>query len=320
MRVSVIIPSRARSQYLAECLSGLSNLVYDDYEVIVLSDEPLDLSFPRTRIIATGKLSPSRKRNIGAQLATGDVVAFLDDDAYPEKDWLLASSRVLAETSAGAVCGPAIGATSDNPRERAASAVMESLFVSGPLRYRFVPSHPRAVDDYPTCNLLVRKSVFDQAGGFDPTLYPGEDTELCLRIGEGLQQKIIYHPSIVVYHHRRPLFIPHLTQVGSYAAMRGYFAKAYPKTSRRLHYFLPSALVVGWILALLGSIWLDRARILLAVTIVSYVVATIATSRWQKSRVPVWMIAAGIPMTHIWYGLRFMWGLLVERRLVPVHP
>ena len=100
MRISVIIPCGTQNPYLIESLSALSKLDYDNYEVIVVSDEEIDLEFPNTRILVTGKLLPSQKRNIGVQFASGEIVAFLDDDAFPEKDWLAVSSQILTETLA----------------------------------------------------------------------------------------------------------------------------------------------------------------------------------------------------------------------------
>lgn len=313
MRISIIIPTRGQGLYLTESLSRTSKLDYEDYEVIVLSDEPVDLSFPQIQTVVTGRLSPSQKRNLGVQLATGEIVAFIDDDAFPREDWLRRSSQILSETSAAAVCGPAASAPSRDKREMAACAVIESPLVSGPVRYRFVPSKLRVVDDCPACNLLVRKSVFQEVGGFDPRLYPGEDTKLCLDISYKLRERIIYHPDVVVYHHHRPLFVPHLTQIALYASTRGYFAKAYPKTSRRVSYFIPSIFLFGYLLTALLAIWLGHFRVVLAFAMVCYIAAVVTAVIVQKRRVPAWMVVLGIVLTHVCYGLCFAWGVLARR-------
>ena len=319
MRMSIIIPTRGQNPYLIENLSRSSRLDYEDYEVIVLSDEPLDLAFPRTRIVVTGRLSPPSKRNLGVQLATGEVVAFLDDDAFPRTDWLRCSSQILSNTSAGAVCGPAISAPSTDRMEIAASAVIESPLVSGPVRYRFVRSQSRVVDDFPACNLIVRKSVFQEVGGFDPKLYPGEDTKLCLDITHRLGRKIIYHPDVMVYHHRRPLFVAHLAQIASYACSRGYFARVYPKTSRRISYFVPSLFLLGCVFTALVAVWLMPVRVMMVFSPVCYIGTVMTVEKLHKSGVSIWRACLGIVLTHMCYGFYFLWGMLTLRHPSMTH-
>jgi len=74
-------------------------------------------------------------------------------------------------------------------------------------------------------------------------------------IVSGLRMKIIYDPEVLVWHHRRELFWPHLKQIGNYALHRGKFAKEFPETSLRLSYFVPTIflvfLIAGTLLSLL---------------------------------------------------------------------
>ena len=92
--------------------------------------------------------------------------------------------------------------------------------------------------------LFVRKSVLDSIGGYRTDFWPGEDTLLCKDIVDNWK-RIVYDPWVVVYHHRRPLFLPHLRQLGRYAFHRGYFCKRFPSNSLKLSYFVPSAFTVS---------------------------------------------------------------------------
>jgi cellulose synthase/poly-beta-1,6-N-acetylglucosamine synthase-like glycosyltransferase len=313
MRISVIVPCRTESPYLVETLSALDRLDYDDYEVIVVSDKELDFVFPNTHILVSGKLLPSKKRNLGTQIASGEVIAFIDDDAFPEKSWLMVACQILNQTSAAAVCGPAASVPNSKPRETATSSVLESSLVSGPFRYRYVPTEQQEVDDYPTSNLLIRKSIFDMAGGFDPNLYPGEDTKLCLDITQKLHQKIVYHPSILVYHHRRPLYIPYLKQIGLYARTRGRFVRIYPETSLKFAYFRPSIIVTGFLFAAIASIFGPSFRILFGLLTTIYIASLLVASRQHKYRVSFWVFASGVLSSHLWYGLNFIRGIVFQR-------
>jgi len=170
------------------------------------------------------------------------------------------------------------------------------------------------VDDYPTCNLIVRRAAFEAVDGFDTQFWPGEDTKLCLDLTQKLGLKIVYDPGALVYHHRRPLFGPHLRQVRSYGLHRGYFAKRFPATSLRASYFLPTAIVLwmaaGWpIVALLPA--------LRGVYLLSWAVylLTAAVSAFLASRSPKLTpyVMLGIMATHVVYGVWFIVGLLSPR-------
>ena len=88
MKVSIIIPIKEVNNYVEEAIPYLLDLDYKDYEIIILPDKESDKKFEKTRIITTGEIGPSEKRDIGAKKAKGELLAFIDDDAYPKKDWL----------------------------------------------------------------------------------------------------------------------------------------------------------------------------------------------------------------------------------------
>ncbi len=89
--VSVIIPCKGIDRYTEECVEKcLNNLDYKNVEIIVLPDKKDNPSIEdnRVKVIPTGEKTPGAKRNIGIKNSHGDVVAFIDSDAYPERDWL----------------------------------------------------------------------------------------------------------------------------------------------------------------------------------------------------------------------------------------
>src|SRR3989344_4098147 len=86
--VSVIIPVKKCSDYLDENIKAINNGTYDNFEIIVLPDENEKKDFPKTKIVSTGNIGPAEKRDIGARIAKGEFLAFIDDDAYPSKNWL----------------------------------------------------------------------------------------------------------------------------------------------------------------------------------------------------------------------------------------
>ncbi len=308
--VSIVVACPAPSPYLSECLAGIAALSYRNVETIVLPDEPSpDFAWPDgVRVIATGKIRPAEKRNMGIGAACGEIVALLDDDAAPLPDWLDHAIPYFSDPSVGAVGGPAVTPPSDPPLAHASGAVYASPLVSGGCRYRYAPDRVRDVDDFPSCNLLVRTSTLRAMGGFRTDFWPGEDTILCSDIVNKQRQRIVYDPWSIVRHHRRPLFGPHLRQVGRYAMHRGYFAKKFPETSRRISYMVPSLFVLGLVLGAAASFlhpWICMAYL---GTIAIYLAATLMTAfnprpvRWMQ----IWF---GVISTHIVYGVRFLQGL-----------
>src|SRR5208337_350793 len=172
-------------------------------------DDASEFPDPRVRVIPTGPIGPAEKRDLAIGRATGDVLAFIDDDAYPRPDWLKNAMPLFSDQVA-AVCGPGVTPPSDGRLQKASGAVFASLLGGGNMTYRYIPGHAREVDDYPSCNFLIKKDVMLLLGGFDTRYWPGEDTKLCLDLTRNLRKKILYSPDVFVYHHRRNLFVPHL--------------------------------------------------------------------------------------------------------------
>jgi GT2 family glycosyltransferase len=313
VRTSIIVAVKADNPQLRECLEHCGRLQEQDFEILVLPDSPCDLPFPKARVIPTGPAGPSAKRDRGAAEARGEILAFLDDDAYPAPQWLTAAVELLSAPDVAAVGGPAITPESDNERQQASGLVYSSRMAGGPYVYRYLPRPGRPVDDYPTCNLLVKKSALQQVGGFDTCFWPGEDTVICLKIVRDLKQKIIYDPRVLVYHHRRPLFAGHLRQVISYAQHRGYFVKKFPETSLRWSYFLPTALVAGiaagWIP---GLWWAPWTWLWLAATGLYFLLALLSGLAAKPRRLAM-LVAAGIVATQVAYGMYFVKGLVARK-------
>ncbi len=310
-RVSVVIAVKNDNPYLRQSVAAVLQQPYANAEILVLPDQPISGFDPRVRVIPTGPELPAIKRNIGAREATGEIIAFLDDDAYPYGLWLDELTANFADASVGAVGGPAVTPPEDTYWQQVSGAVYASLAGSGAYRYRYVYDRRRDVDDYPTCNLAVRKTTFEAAQGFQSNYWPGEDTELCLTITKKLGARIVYDPQVEVYHHRRSLWRGHFKQVTQYALHRGYFVKKFPETSRRFGYFVPSLFTLGVLLGWL-SWWLHPLFFVYVGVLALYLVFLAISSFLAGPRfMPATML--GTFLTHIAYGLWFLAGLLTPR-------
>jgi glycosyltransferase involved in cell wall biosynthesis len=312
-RVSVIVPLHRDTPAFRRCVRAVRSLPGDDFELIVVSDSPVHGLPDDVRPVVTrakSDTSPAEKRDAAVAVAAGDVLAFLDDDAYPAPDWLERALARFGDPSIAAVGGPGITPPESSFRERASGAFYESLFGSGGLRARFRPSGPtRPVDDWPAYNLLVRREALERVGGWGSSFYGGEDTKVCLALRDA-GFTIVYDPAVVVYHHRRPIFAAHLTQVGNVGRHRGYFVRKFPGTSARPTYFLPAAALLG-LLAALPWIALrpGRRRAALAGAFgIGAVISGAAAVDGEDAAVSA-VLPLVVAASHAVYGAQFLRGL-----------
>ena len=301
--ISVIIPFIKTNPYVEQCLNFLKKQSFKNFEIILLPDS------------ATGPLGPAQKRDLAAKRANGEILAFIDDDAYPSKDWLKSALDCFQEKDVAAVCGPGVTPPDDNIFQRSGGWVNSLWFGSGGAgTYRFIPQKRRLVDDYPSMNFLIRKTDFNSVGGFDTHFWPGEDTKLCLDLVYKLKKKIIYHPQVLVYHHRKPLFLPHLQQISRFAVHRGHFARILPATSLRFGYLIPTLFVMfvlfGYIISLLYNPLLP-VYLVIIVLYLCILTANIVYVMLKTGSILVSVLTgSGILLTHILYGILFPYGYL----------
>ena len=311
--MSVLIACPAPTPYLEDALAGIAKQTYRRFEVILLPDVASGRSWPpEVREIPTGRRRPAEKRNLGIQHARGEITVFLDDDAYPADDWLERALGYFSDPKVAAVGGPAVTPQDDPFLAAMSGRVYANTLVSGSYVYRYQPDRVRSVDDYPSCNLFARTDDLRRLQGFRIDFWPGEDTYLCMELVHKLGKKIMYEPRALVYHHRRKLFLPHLRQVGRYGLHRGYFARRFPATSRRIAYMVPSLFVLGLIGGGLLSFWSRGLSRLYLSGIIAYAALTLLFS---ASRQPlVWLVTwIGMVLTHLVYGTRFVMGFLSRR-------
>lgn len=320
--ISIIIPVREINDYLRESVPIILALTDASVEVLILPDgtPPLPVNWPagRVRVVPTGRVGPARKRDAGARIAHGEILAFLDDDAYPASGWLEAAMHHFADPNIGAVGGPGVTPPDDPFWHQVSGAVFAARAGSGGARNRYVPvGNGASVDDWPTVNLLVRRSAFEAVGGFDTDIFPGEDTKLCLALVEKTSMRIVYEPRAVVFHHRRPLFWKHFQQMGRYARCRGQFFRLHPRTSRRPLYALPSLLLLWTLFGVSYACFARRSNVIAAIGLGCYgvlaVSAGVETLIRAKSLALSLATAMAVALTHVWYGVQFLRGLVVTR-------
>lgn len=308
VKASIIIPVKEVNDYVRMFIPKILKQNFQDFEIILLPDKKTKERFPRTKVTPSGPGGPAMKRDLGAKHSKGEILAFIDDDAYPEKGWLDKAISHFENKDVGAVGGPNLTPRESNLFQRLSGEVLSSWMVSGPAALRYKSTKIKEVDDLPSCNLFVRKSLFNKLQGFDTSFWPGEDTKLCFDIKQS-GKKIIYDPQVLVYHHRRENLSKYIKQIYSYALHRGYFMKKYPETSFKLSYLMPSLFTLGLFFGpflflfspIFQSIYLEVIALYAVLLIISALIES------KITRYASFILLSFI--THIVYGFGILQGL-----------
>lgn len=325
---SIIIPARSLSFYLlSETLPALNTQKEKSFECIVVPDQPVKLDsieqkkYSWLRIIPSHKKEkPAAKRNRASKYAKGGILAFLDDDAFPRKDWLAEAKKIWQIKQLGALGGPGIVPPQASFGEKIFDAVLISPLGSGAYTYRFIPEKQRQVDDYPAMNFFIRKKIFAQLSGFRTNYWPGEDSKLCEDLQNKLQEKIVYSPHVLVYHHRRNNLIDFLKQHMRYGYHRGLFFGHGDVNSRKISYFIPPLIFIGCITEVIGILifFFSRQSFIFAFILLLpiYICLGLLTShiffiaRNRKSVSIGFISSLILILLHLSYGLAFWVGLV----------
>jgi GT2 family glycosyltransferase len=200
---SVVIPTYQRPEQLIACLDAVSRLDYPRtrLEVIVVNDggappPEAELAALRERVdltvVTQRNAGPAAARNAGAARASGEVIAFTDDDCAPEASWLRALVGRLTADPECMVGGRTVNALPGNAYATGSQLLVDYLYAYyNRDRARFFTSN----------NFALAASRYRELGGFDTT-FPraaGEDRDLCDRwCLRGY--RMAYAPDAVVRH------------------------------------------------------------------------------------------------------------------------
>ena len=215
-KVSVIVCSYNGGKTLPDCLQSLDQIIYPDYEIVLVDDGSKDNTqslvqayeterearaartgekLPPFRNILQSNMGLSHARNAGAHAATGDIFAYTDSDCMADPDWLYYLVCTLISGEYVGVGGPNISPPAVNWIQAAVAAAPGG------------PSHVLLTDvvaeHIPGCNMAFHRAAYESVGGFDSEYRKaGDDVDFCWRL-QNNGGVIAFSPSAVVWHYRR---------------------------------------------------------------------------------------------------------------------
>ena len=224
--MSVVVCAWNSDATLDECLEHVCALDYPNLEVIVVDDGSTDATAEVARghqgvqVVSVPHAGLATARNTGLSLASGELIAYIDADAYPSPEWPYYLALGMDRSDVVAVGGPNLPPVSDPPKAH---------FVA---RAPGGPSHVLLTDDraehIPGCNMAFWREALIEAGGFDPVYTTaGDDVDVCWRLLDR-RQVIAFHPAAVVWHHRRGGRRAYLRQQRGYGRAETLVAARHP--------------------------------------------------------------------------------------------
>ncbi len=232
--VSVVVCTLGREPRLLETVAGVLGQTYPDVELVVVDNDPAsgrtatllaEVTDPRVRVVAEPERGLSAARNAGLRAARGELVAYTDDDAFPDEDWIAQLVAVLADDRAGVVTcvtGRVLAAETTTAEQgwfesvgifdKGVERTVWSLRAADPalgtpgVQTMFFPY--TAGEMGTGNNMLFRTAALRELGGFDEALGAGtpargaEDLDIYRRVVLA-GQVLVYTPDALVRHYHR---------------------------------------------------------------------------------------------------------------------
>jgi cellulose synthase/poly-beta-1,6-N-acetylglucosamine synthase-like glycosyltransferase len=192
--VSIVVPTYNAEGTIGPLLESLTQLDYPDYEVIIVNDGSRDKTreivtrYP-VRLIDQPNRGASAARDAGLRASSREIVAYVDSDVTVTRDWLRKIVQVFSDPTVGAATGKTVFL-----RDERATSWLRSLDIerrnAGRKTFTRLANGP---------NSAFRRELLLNVGGFDPSWFHAEDTEVSYRIWiQGY--RIRYVPEAIVHH------------------------------------------------------------------------------------------------------------------------
>ncbi len=209
MKISVVIPTLGKRELLERCLEGIEANSFPPHEIFIvgLTGEMRKQIRPallnKTHFINLRTRGASQARNLGIKKASGEIIAFLDDDCFPDQDWLSQIAYLFEKTPLTSLCGQVLSSTGIDPPSKKIGQPPLAVWLGKEGKIFQGLNNPWLIGG--TGNLAVTRELFPKVGYFDENLGPGtlfkssEDADFIYRIlKSGIP--VLYSPAVKVRH------------------------------------------------------------------------------------------------------------------------
>lgn len=234
--ISIIVCAYNAEETVAETLEAIGKLQYPNFETIFVNDGSTDHTaavvrrFPSVNLMQTENLGLSNARNVGLHAARGEIVAYIDADAYPDPHWLEYLAYTFKTTPHVGVGGPNI-----SPVDASMMADCVANAPGGPAHVLF---SDQEAEHIPGCNMAFRKESLIAVGGFDTQFRSaGDDVDVCWRL-QDRGWTLGFSPAALVWHHRRRSVRSYWRQQRGYGKAEALLERKFPEKYNRLGHMM----------------------------------------------------------------------------------
>ncbi|MEM3378033.1 MAG: glycosyltransferase [Candidatus Bathyarchaeia archaeon] len=307
-KISIIVATFNNEQTIGECLRAIFELNYpkDFLEVIVIdgcsTDATLQIAQQYPVKLVSAPLNAPAAYNYALKTVQNGIVAFIDSDAKVEREWLNKLVAYLSDSQVAGVSGGIETWNTENAWARSIGYDLKSRYA------RLKKSVTRVA----TMNLLMKKQIIEEVGGFDENLPSQYDTDLGYRI-TSRGYKILFDPNAKCYHFNRPTLRSYFRQQLQYGKNT---AKLYLKHARlakgdeitdfgmNMQPFLLLAaiafLLLG-IITMLRPLWLASA-FLFTLMLIYYVISAVKLSIKFKDATAMLLVVLYFVRAFAWFS------------------
>ena len=285
--VFIIIPTKNEGDVLKNCLNSIQNVDYpkDKIGVIIVDGHSQDNTVEIAKkygckVVYEDVGTISYARDLGVKCAKGEFIAFTDADCVVDRNWIKNLIKYFDDEKIVSVGGPNITPEDDTEFAKCVGAVLSFLSKPG-ARYGLDANATIEIFHNPTCNVMYRKKILEEIGGFNHDLVTCDDEELDYRIREK-KYKILYTPDAKVYHYRRPTWRRFAKMAYNYGVGRMQAIKLHMKMGRWFHY-APSMLIL-MILALITFSVLNKILLYFIMMIFLYLLGLFIFSLYFNTK------------------------------------
>ena len=299
IKVSIVIPTKNNGNIIARCLDSIINpfrksvdkpffrkesftkereknaefadldYLKDKMEVIIVdghsTDDTVEIAKKYgCKIVYEDIGTIGGARDLGVKESSGEFIAFTDADCVVNTNWIKNLLKHFHDEDIAAVGGPNITPEDDTDFAKCAGTILSFLSKPG-ARYGLNADKVMEIYHNPTCNVMYRKRVLEEVGGFNHNLVAEDDEELDYRIKEK-GYKILFTPDAKVLHYRRPTWKKFAKMAWNYGIGRTQVIKLHRDMGRWYHYIVPAlilTIVILFVLAFLKPVFPLTASLIL---------------------------------------------------------